>query len=258
LTTPVGYARRPRHTALLLPGGGCRTAFQAGALEALQEAGRRFDHVTGVSAGALNGTAWVLEKTNVLGDVWRGLAGSRLLSLRNLGFNFSPFNMSWIAADVLNAHASPEAIASARTEFAVVTTRVRDRSRQVFSNRDAVDMVRAIRASIFLPPLYSRPVFLNGALHVDGGFTDNAPIDVPLDAGHASVLAITADHEGRLQRRPFGRRARHRAEHHDAVEVIHPREPLGIGMFDFNLERIERAMKLGREAALRALHDGRV
>lgn len=40
--------------ALILPGGGMRVAYQAGALHALFEAGLRFDHADGTSGGSMN------------------------------------------------------------------------------------------------------------------------------------------------------------------------------------------------------------
>lgn len=39
----------PNRRALILPGGGMRVAYQAGAVQALHEAGLRFSHADGTS-----------------------------------------------------------------------------------------------------------------------------------------------------------------------------------------------------------------
>lgn len=45
---------QPNQRALILPGGGMRVAYQAGAIQALHEAGLRFSHADGTSGGLMN------------------------------------------------------------------------------------------------------------------------------------------------------------------------------------------------------------
>ncbi len=69
--------------ALVLSGGGFRGAFQAGALQVLQENWKtltgqdgdmQFDLIAGVSAGALNGAMVAMQKLDVLQNIWNEVA----------------------------------------------------------------------------------------------------------------------------------------------------------------------------------------
>jgi NTE family protein len=77
----TGSARRHRPTALVLPGGGARAAYQVGFLRyvAREFPEARFDIVFGVSAGAINAAFLAAHRGTFreavadLADVWRGL-----------------------------------------------------------------------------------------------------------------------------------------------------------------------------------------
>lgn len=68
----------PRPLGLVLSGGGALGAWQAGALEALDAAGLRFDAVLGFSIGALNGAALAFGRLGEALARWRGLDGGIL------------------------------------------------------------------------------------------------------------------------------------------------------------------------------------
>lgn len=54
MTRPPIAPDLPNRRALILPGGGMRVAYQAGALQALHEEGLRFSHADGTSGGMMN------------------------------------------------------------------------------------------------------------------------------------------------------------------------------------------------------------
>jgi predicted acylesterase/phospholipase RssA len=56
-------------------GGGAKGAWQFGALEALDEAGIKFDYVAGTSVGALNGALWAAGRLDLGRELWRSAAG---------------------------------------------------------------------------------------------------------------------------------------------------------------------------------------
>lgn len=249
---------RPKKIGVVLEGGACRSAFQAGVLDELDRQGVRFSHVTGVSAGALNGCAVVQGRTHELLDMWRDLEGSRFINLKNLAWNWSPFNMSRITLEIIQKHFCMEALRRSSIDFAVVTTRLPTWQRHVYTNRQEVDMVAVLRASNLIPVIHSRPVFINGVPHIDGGFVDNNPLDVPLQAGCDLVVIIVNNHRGRVYRRLLPPRVDPLQAYRDEVVVIHPPTPLPMGRFDFRVEKMEEVFKIGREAALKWFRSGRL
>ena len=71
-------------TAAVLSGGGAKGAFQAGALQVLQEKGYRFDIVSGVSVGTLNGAMLATDQLPRLIEVWKNLSPEQVLREQSL------------------------------------------------------------------------------------------------------------------------------------------------------------------------------
>lgn len=81
-TVPIAPARRNR-TALILPGGGMRVAYQAGIVKALHDAGIRFSIADGASGGTMNLAALLAGATpDQLAARWRTLNPMAFTSLR--------------------------------------------------------------------------------------------------------------------------------------------------------------------------------
>ena len=238
---------------VVLEGGACLCAFQAGALVELDRQGIRFSHVTGVSAGALNGCAVVSGQIYELSDMWRDLEGTRVVNLKHLTWNWSPFNMSRVTFEIIQKNFNMKEIMSSKIDFAVVTMSLPKFERRVYTNRQKIDMVAALRASNLIPILHSRPVFFNGAFHIDGGFIDNVPVDVPLENGCDRVLVIVNNHRGYLYPKPFFPFPKRVSLLEKSLIVLHPLRRLPLWPFDFRVDRLELAMKMGCEAAQQLL-----
>ncbi|MDX0760380.1 patatin-like phospholipase family protein [Sinorhizobium medicae] len=91
MTRPPIAPDQPNRRALVLPGGGMRVAYQAGAVQALHEEGLRFSHADGTSGGLMNLAALLSGVEPVdLARRWRTLRPAGFispLSLRGyLGF----------------------------------------------------------------------------------------------------------------------------------------------------------------------------
>lgn len=67
---------------LVLEGGGAKGAWQFGALQALNEAGIKFDYVAGTSVGALNGALWAAGRLDLGEKLWTSLSLSKVFKLR--------------------------------------------------------------------------------------------------------------------------------------------------------------------------------
>lgn len=73
-----------RTTALVLSGGGAKGAYQAGVLEVLHDAGFRFNAISGVSVGALNGAMLATGQLQELLDVWCNMTPDQILRKHSL------------------------------------------------------------------------------------------------------------------------------------------------------------------------------
>lgn len=77
---PIASAT-PDRKALILPGGGMRVAYQAGAVQALHEAGLRFSFADGTSGGLMNLAALLSGRApDMLAKAWRSLNPKHFIS----------------------------------------------------------------------------------------------------------------------------------------------------------------------------------
>jgi len=160
-------------------------------------------------------------------------------------------------------------------------TRARDLTSLVLSSRHEPDFVQAVLGSCFFPVLYGRTIRLRGELVLDGGLTDNLPLEAVVARGARTILAVVPAHDGSALARPFRPRvfpedlapvarplvpphgsASHAHDRNEltaarstAVRVItiRPARPLAIRSWDLDRARVSQAIAAGREAAALAL-----
>ena len=65
--------------AIALEGGGARGAYQVGAWRALDEAGVRYDAVSGTSVGSLNGAMMAMRDLSRAEDFWNNIRFSQVM-----------------------------------------------------------------------------------------------------------------------------------------------------------------------------------
>lgn len=244
---------------VLLEGGAAYCAFQAGVIQELDRLGVRFDHVTGVSAGALNGCAIVLRKASELFAMWSSIKNFRFINWRQLAWNRSPFDMSRLTNQLILAFFPPAELLRSPIEFCVTTTEIRSWQRHVHTNRTASDMLAVLRASNLVPIIHSRLITIQGTWHMDGGLSDNAPVDVPFAAGCDRVIAIVNNARGALYYNPITKRRRDVSIYRERLTIIHPPMPLPIRMsFDFDSDRMDATFAMGQAAAQQAVDRGAI
>lgn len=239
---------------IVLEGGAAYCAFQAGAIQELGRQGIDFSHVVGVSAGALNGCAIVLGKTEALYDMWSSIKGFRFINLRHVLWNRSPFDMSRLTHKLILDFFPPAQLMQSDIALHVITTQLPSCRRVVHTNRGDVDMLAVLRASNLIPIVHSRLILIDGAFHIDGGIADNTPIDVAFAAGCDEVIAIVNNARGALYANPVTKRRKPTAAYGDRLVVIHPPHPLPIrATFDFDSTRMDTAFAMGQAAAAEML-----
>lgn len=177
---------RDRTYTLVLSGGGALGAAHLGALQALSQRQLRFDRIVGVSAGALAGA--LLACGNTPQQAWEVVKKTKLLTL------FYDFSKGFGLIGGKKIHSLLDRVLEGRNfedlklPFFVGVTDFSTGENLHISQGPVAD---AVRASISVPVLF-QPFFhpqLKRWL-VDGGITNNFPIDLALQLTEGEILAI--------------------------------------------------------------------
>jgi NTE family protein len=187
--------RRPKRTgpltALVLGGGGSRGAVGVGLYRAMVELGIPIDLIVSSSIGAVNGALiasgmapeqlqqrWkALRRSDVVGSRWQLL---RLLTrCSSLYSNHSLRRM-------LCSHLPVRSFSDLRIPLVIVGTDLETGSATALSEGD---LIEAVLASTALPGLFP-PIRWKGRNLVDGGLSDNVPIDLAVGRGAKRVFGM--------------------------------------------------------------------
>ena len=233
-------------------GCACRAAFHAGAVAAFAEAKVPITLAAGTSSGSLCATALAAGRGRDLPELWRALAGRSVISLRRALWNRSIFDMSHLVRTAIVAELGTVDLRNRSVEALVVATRLRDWRSLVFSSRTEPAMLEPILGSCFLPPFYGRPIRVRGELLLDGGFTDNLPIETLAARGAEEIVAVVTSPRGTALKSPL--RPYWVPQLADRrVHVVRPERALEIGSWDFSAERMDRAIDEGYRCARRVI-----
>jgi predicted acylesterase/phospholipase RssA len=230
--------------AIAFEGCACRAAFHAGVAAALGDASWVPPLAAGASSGAIIATALAALPARELPARWRAFGGRSVLSLRRMWQNRSPFDMSHLVRSAVGDVLAGRDLRSSRVEALVVATRLRDLSTVVYSSREEHDFVEVLMGSCFIPVLYGRTVRYRGTLLVDGGLTNNLPLEALAARGARDIIAVTVRPDGTAFKNPR-RRTWRPAVDGARVHVIAPRAPLPIGSWDFDPDRLARTLDVG-------------
>lgn len=190
-------------TALVLCGGGSRGAVEVGLYRAAFELGIGVDFVLGSSIGAVNGALiaaglsaaeiearWrSLRTRDVIGSRWQLF---RLLT--SASGIFSNRRLRELLLRVLPVHSFEEL----RVPLAIVATDLESGEAVVL---DSGDLIEAILASTALPGLFP-PIARGGRMLVDGGLSNNVPIDLAVERGAERIIGMVCGCAKGLPGRP--------------------------------------------------------
>lgn len=169
---------------LVLSGGATFGLAHVGVLQVLDEAGVRIDAVGGASAGALIGAAIaagksVREITQVAYRInWLHLARPTLHRYGFITFR----KLEWF----INRWLGYANFDDLKLPFICVGTDVMNGEARIFREGN---VARAVRISASVPPIVA-PLQVDGRYYVDGGFSNNLPIQPVADIGVDVTLAI--------------------------------------------------------------------
>jgi NTE family protein len=240
---------------IVLSGGGIRGVAHLGVLQALSDAGIRFHHISGTSAGSIVGALFAqghppevifhaFLKTK-LSRFIRPLPGaSGLLSLANtekLFLDYLPHN----------------SFEGLKTRLTIATTNFSKGELVYFSSGY---LIQAIQASSAIPGVF-KPVMIEGSMYVDGGVLDNFPVE-PLRKTCDFIIGSSCNHLPEVTKITNFRKLIERASimsinsdmkiKRGLVDVLI--EPKGMGETSvFDVSKAEQIFWLGYNAALQTL-----
>ncbi|MEI6579269.1 MAG: patatin-like phospholipase family protein [Eubacteriales bacterium] len=226
--------------AVVFSGGGAKGGYQIGAWQALRELNFSPDIVTGTSVGAFNGALMVSDKYAEALEIWENMSMDRIFSqfaeavnneeskqddfIKRLakeaifkgGADYSPLH------SLIMSHLDEEIIRNSKIDFGLVTTTFPYRKRvQLFiediPQGEAIDYVIASASAFPLVKSYK----IGQSKYIDGGYSDNMPIQMALDRGAEEIVAVN-----------IGKMAVHKLKENNAViHYVHNKRPFNDGQF---------------------------
>lgn len=253
----------PSETALVLGGGGAKGAYQIGAARALDALGIGYCHAYGTSIGALNAAMLAQDDLDAAVSLWETLRLSDVVSPESIALAEEAeamFSRPDKLLDFITRNAQKKGL-DAKPLFSIVREAIDEKKLRASSmdfgltatrfpslslvEKHLTDMTPGsvcdwLEASAACYPAIPMKQ-LDGERYLDGGFSDNVPVEMAIRAGARHIIAIDI---GRTQ-------AHTQYALRPNVTYIRASHPLG-GLLTFDPERSKRNMALGYNDAMRA------
>lgn len=190
---------------LVLEGGGMRTLFTAGVLDAFLDKDIKVNGIVGVSAGALFGVNYVSKQkersvrynkkyANEKGYMglysWltTGNAVNKEFAFYRVPFKLDKFN--------------EEEFEKAKTDFYVVMTNIESGKPEYVLIRNVFKQMEYFRATSALP-FASKIVEINDKKYLDGGISDSIPIEFCESLGYDKIIVVLTRPENNYKEDKF-------------------------------------------------------
>lgn len=252
---------------IVLEGGGAKGAYQIGVWKALQEYGVKIKAVAGVSVGALNGALMCMGDYEKAVDIWKNISYSSIMSVDDeemdklIHGRFKDINLQTVTKQsrkilvsgglditplkqLLDETVDEQKIRDSDIEFIMGTFNVSNLKAMEISAKEAEDgyLKDYLMASSNFP-LFKNSKLL-GKTFLDGGITNNVPIDMLINRGYKNIIVI----------RIYGIGVEKKIKIPEDVNVIYiaPKAPL-CNVLEFNRKKAARNITLGYYDAIRVL-----
>ena len=257
--------------AIALEGGGAKGASEIGAWQALEDAGIKYNAVSGTSVGALNGALMAMRDLPRAVQVWSDMRLSKVIDvdeqgeedlhramtgglelddihelmaqvldiIRNRGLDVAPLR-AWVREVV-----DVKKVRNSDVELFVCTVSLSDRKSLEIKINDLPEdeICDMLLASAYHPSF--RLEKLGGKLYTDGGFVDSLPLHVLVENGYKDIIAVRIP--------GIGRERRFRMPDDVHVTTIQTNSDLGF-VLNFDAEQARRDMVIGYLDAQRVLY----
>ena len=250
---------------LVLDGGGAKGAYQIGAWKALTEAGVKVNAIAGTSVGALNGALICMGDVEIAEKLWSEMTFSRVMdvddawmedffnkehSIREIASEMKEY-LSEGGVDItplkemIHEYCDEKIIRQSGIELCLSTFSISEMQEKNLSIHDIPEgmLEDFLLASAYLIGFKNER--LHGKKYIDGGVTNNFPINCLLERGYKNLIQI----------RIFGPGLVRKVKIDDEVEVheIAPKVSLG-SIIDFQPKRSRQNLKLGYYDAKRMIY----
>jgi len=178
---------------LVVQGGGMRGVYSIGALAALEEMGfgQCFDHITGSSAGAMNGAYFITGQANYAVHTYVNhltqkafVNPFRFNKMVDIDFLVDHIGKKERPLDIKKLEAANTMLHISLTEYLSGETHF------VTNKTPGIDLWEALRASAAMLFLYNKPVRVGERLYVDGSLRARLPIKRAIDCGCTYIVII--------------------------------------------------------------------
>lgn len=178
--------------ALVLCGGASRGALEVGFLKAIGEEDVEFDFVVGTSIGAFNGAMFASGMSVAeIEEVWLGF--NRWKAVRpNWGWALRPRTQPGLFSldpmrGILRDMLPVTRFENLELPLWVTSTELNNGRARYWG--ETGDIIEPVIASMSVPGIFA-PVILDDRLHVDGGITNNVPLDFATHKGAQEIFLI--------------------------------------------------------------------
>lgn len=257
--------------AIALEGGGAKGGYEIGVWQALNEAGIKYNAVSGTSVGALNGGLMAMRDLPRAIDAWNNMKLGKVIELdeeqeenlsrafngdiglddvqrlipealeiiKNRGLDVAPLR-AWVR-EVVDA----KAIKESDVELYIATVSITDRKALEVKVNDLPEdqICDMLLASAYHPTFKLEK--LGGKFYTDGGFVDTLPLHALVTNGYKDIIAVRIP--------GIGHNRRFKMPDDVNVTYIATNADLG-GVLNFDAEQSRRDMAIGYLDAKRVLY----
>ncbi|HHT96934.1 MAG TPA: patatin-like phospholipase family protein [Clostridiales bacterium] len=258
---------KEKQYGIVLEGGGAKGAYQIGVWKALLEKNIKIKGVAGVSVGALNGALICMGDYKQAEDLWSNISYSSIMDVNDesmdniINRKLKEISLQAIREDgkkiisdggfdveplkkLIREAIDENKIRKSKIEFIIGTFSLSE-LKEVELN---VEDIEKGKLGDFLMASASLPFFknekLDGKRYIDGGVTNNLPIDMLIRRGYKDIIVI----------RIHGIGIEKRVKIPDDVNVIEISPEVDLGyILEFEKSKANKNMKIGYYDGLRII-----
>lgn len=191
--------------AIVLSGGGSKGSYQIGVWRALRKLHIRYDIVTGTSVGALNGALMVQNKFHKAIKLWSKinmqlLFGDEATNSTKITDVLNMYRINFfknggmdvkILEDVIDKYIDKDTFYNSKIDFGLVAVNLSGKKSVQMKKKDIPKdkLTDYLMASASCYPAFQKKD-IDGNKFIDGGIFDNMPINLAIDLGADSIIAV--------------------------------------------------------------------
>ena len=266
------------NVGLVLEGGGNRSIYTSGVLDAFIEKNIEFPYIIGVSAGSCNATSFIAKDYRRQHDIEIEYANDkRYMGISNMLKGHGFLNTDWIFGELAYElkPLNQEEFDKSKSVLCAVATNAQTGKPEYFYPKSMRDGCEELKASCSLPGV-TKGVEIGGTTFFDGGLVDSIPLERAFDDGCKKAVVILTQHKNYVKEPmnpkvqklfkkypKIGEAAVNRhimynaqlefvkqCEENGTALVIQPAAPLNVSTLEKDVSKLESIYQLGYKQGL--------